>query len=773
MIITKNWINEWIDIEEKSSEEVCKTLNSIGLEVDSLTKVKIPKSVVVGYVKSCKKHPDADKLSVCEVDVGKETLQIVCGAKNVKEGQFVPVALVGCKFGEGFVIKKAKLRGVESNGMICSSTEIGLPEINDGILELDESIGELILGKELSDYKLLNDDIIEIELTANRGDCLSLYGVARDLGAAYKKELKYIEDEEKEDGSLGIGRVLSLVSKDDNYSTLLYRVFSKKSLQANLLLKLRLSFVGKKSENIFDIYKNYANHSTGVIIKFYSFNKCEIDGKCTIELKKDKHGAEYIKMGDKSSYIGFDEDESLKPDIEDELIVAEASYVPPSVISKIGKDIKVKSDDKTFYQASRGSEPNLEFGMKLLKNILDKFGELDWYNGSEVIDNRPNEKTVNIYLSKVNALIGQEFKKSDIVSILKSLGFGVEVKDEFDLISVKVPLYRHDIENEQDIVEEIVRITGIDNIKSSPMKIVESNNQNSALKNYKKRVYFREKASSSGYFEIINYLFTDSNKLKALGFDRVEKDKELLNPVTNELDALRTTLLVGLLESASRNVKYGKKSIKLFEIGTVLDSKRVESTKISFVFSGEVSRAAIRNSGKPKVVDFFTFAQSISSVIGDFEIVESKKSFEFLSPYESGEIVFNNETIGYIGRVHPKVQDVYDLPKSYICEIEFDKLQLEDKIVKPYSKYPSLERDFSFVVAKERRFAEIKKIILLVLPKEIIDFYPIDVYDMGDSLSVTVRFILQSDEKTLNDEDIEAILQVVLDKLANEGIKLR
>lgn len=775
MIITKNWLNEWIDLSDKTNEEICDTLNSIGLEVDSLKKIEIPKKVVVGFIKECKKHPDADKLSVCQVDLGKETVQIVCGAKNVKAGQFVPVATIGAVLGDDFKIKKAKLRGVESNGMICSSTEIGLPEINDGIMELDDSIGEFEIGKELCEYELLNDDIIEIELTANRGDCLSVFGVARDLGAAYEREVCYVEDMEDEDGTLGIGRVLSLSSKDGNYSSLLYKVFQKESMSEPLLLKLRTAMVDKKSDNVYDLYKNYINHSTGVIIKLYSFDLCEKDGKCKLELKKDKNGIEFIQIGDKVSYVGFDEKAELKPAKDSEIIIFEASYAHPDTISKAGKYIDNKQD-KIYYQSSRGSEPNLEFGAKLFKIIFSKFSKVKWYSGFEIIDNRAEPKIINIYISKINALIGQKVEKGTIVSILKNLGFKVEMKDEFDLMSVEIPLFRHDICNEEDITEEIVRIVGIDNISSSPLEFIEANNQNKALQNYKKRVYFRQKASSSGFFEITNYIFTDSSKLEKFGFEKTTKQKELLNPVTKELNTLRPTLFLGLLESVERNYKYGKKSIRLFEVGTVFDKDRNESVKISFMFSGETGRAAIRNSGKPNVIDFFTFAQKISSIIGQFDIEKDSDIKSYLSPFESGKVVKDGTVIGYIGRVHLDIENEYDLPKTYICEIDFDILKFEKKIVKPYSKYPSVERDFSFMIPKQMPYIEVKKIISSDLPKEVIKFYPIDKYessDLGDNISLTIRFILQSFDKTLNDDDINAITTPILNKLESSGIKLR
>lgn len=245
MIISRNWLNEWVDISNTNNETLLKTLNSIGLEVDSFNEIKIPEKIVVGYVKSKEKHENAEKLSVCQVDVGSETLQIVCGAKNVEAGQFVPVALVGAVMPSGLEIKRAKLRGVESNGMICSSTELGLVKTNDGIMPLDESIGELKLGREIREYHLLSDDIIEIELTPNRGDCLSVHGVARDLSAALDLPLKDTGKYEEAENLLGIGRILAVRTEENLQSGFQYRAFSlKEKFNENLLMKLRLAMIG-------------------------------------------------------------------------------------------------------------------------------------------------------------------------------------------------------------------------------------------------------------------------------------------------------------------------------------------------------------------------------------------------------------------------------------------------------------------------------------------------------------------------------------------------
>ena len=201
MIITKNWLLDWIEIEDISTYQLCQTLNNIGLEVDSVTSYTPPKGVVVGKVISCSKHPDADKLNVCEVDIGKQKVQIVCGAKNVVTSQYVAVAKVGTLLPGNLEIKEANLRGVNSSGMICSLSELGYPSSNDGILELDDSLGVLTIGEELATIGAFNDVVIEIGLTANRGDCLSIYGVARDLGAAFGIDLKPTPKEDEEENS--------------------------------------------------------------------------------------------------------------------------------------------------------------------------------------------------------------------------------------------------------------------------------------------------------------------------------------------------------------------------------------------------------------------------------------------------------------------------------------------------------------------------------------------------------------------------------------------
>lgn len=271
MIVTKSWLNEWIDLSNITTENLCKTLNAIGLEVDSLTSCNVPKKIIFGRVLECKKHPDADKLNICQVDIGSSVRQIVCGASNVRAGLDVVVATIGAVMPSGLVIKPVKLRGVDSEGMICSASEIGLPDFCPGIMELDSSIGSFELGKELRSNFIFSDDVIEIELTANRGDCLSIYGIARDLSAAYDRPLRNHKRDEDDDNRKGIGRLLHVNHEKDLDVSLNYRVLELKNLRLPFIIKLRLAQIGEDKETDIDALLLYTTHMSGVILKAYNY----------------------------------------------------------------------------------------------------------------------------------------------------------------------------------------------------------------------------------------------------------------------------------------------------------------------------------------------------------------------------------------------------------------------------------------------------------------------------------------------------------------------
>jgi phenylalanyl-tRNA synthetase beta chain len=775
MIVTREWLKEWIDIDGISTNELCKTLNSTGLEVDSLDEIRIPKGIKVGFVKSCKKHPDADKLNVCQVNLGEKVEQIVCGAKNVAEGQFVAVATVGTVLGKDFEIKEAKLRGVESNGMICSSTEIGMPKMNDGILVLDDSIGKLVLGKELSEYPLINDDVIDIELTANRGDCLSINGVARDLSASLNRSRTCPDFHDKSDRR-GIGRVLKLEVGDSVDASVEYKFFELKELKFPFLYAFRLACIDHQSCNEINDYLAYATHATGVLLRSYDFMKLSTpeNAEVTIALKKDEVGFDCVYCADKKlSVVGINQEKDIKAK-DGKFVIVEASYIDPDLISQQKSENKIEVDD-SFYRSSRGSEPNLRLGIEYVCGLSDD-EEFSVYSGSEKHKKEIEKKIVKIEHKFINNFIGQDVEATIIKQILEHLGFSVREDDNSFLVTI--PPYRHDVNHRQDIIEELVRIIGIDNIKAKPLNFSESIQiRNKAYKRYKKRVFIRQKAVGVGFFEAIHYFFDNKELVNEYNLEVLDEKLDIKNPITNELNTLRSTLLLHLINSASRNVKFGRKSVKLFEIGNVVDSSRKEHNRISFIFSGDIEATSVSNHGKPEQIDFYKFASLISKVVGDVELKTGEDENSLVSPYEYARVFVDGIDIGFIGRVHIKVEQKFDLPRSYICELDFNKIEYELITASSYSKFPALTRDLSLIMPKELKFSQIREYLNPVLPKEVISFAPIDIYEsdeLGENRSVTVKFDIQSFDETLKDEQITAIMDTILESLKEKfGIGLR
>lgn len=778
MIISKNWLNEYIDLSEFSGEQICNKLNSIGLEVDSHQKISIPEKIVVAKVESCKAHENSDHLHVCEVNVGKdELLQIVCGAPNVSEGQFVACALVGAVMPSGLEIKKAKLRGVESSGMLCSSSELGFPKINDGIMLLDESIGKLNLGKELREYEIFNDDIIEVELTPNRGDCLSIFGIARDLSAGFGVELRKINKKETDNQNLGIGKIFGLHTATKLKSSFLYKAIELKNpLNLDLKTNLRLALIGIESKSKIQKALDYATHETGVLFRAYDYAKfnTQADQKITFEIKELKNGACEIFLDDKSLGIaGIYQDKKTMPDDKSNLILIEASYSDPKAVSIAICDNKSMPKDELSYRATRGSEPNIEFGSNVL---FDKFfedkDEIIVYSGKQTIINEIEPKTISFNCAKTSSIIGEEIEKNDIVGILKRLGFGVSVSG--DQTIAKVPQYRHDIFGIQDVCEEIVRITGINNIKAKPLIFEETNRLNQTYFKYKNAKNLRLKAANCGFFECVHYVFDNPAQLEDLGFDLCQT--EILNPISSELSVLKPTLINHLLCSSERNHKNSKKSIKLFEYGEVFDQKGKQSSKFAFLASGLKNEPSILNSAKPEEVDFFWFANLVQSTLGKITLKQDA-SIKFLSEFEQAEIYQNSEKIGFLGRLNLGIELKRDLPKTYICELDFDKIIFKDTIVKEYSKFPSISRDLSLIVPKNLAYSQIKSCIDDLKINILKEFLPVDIYEdkkLGGSISLTLKFTFQDTQKTLQDEEIAVFVDQILDTLkANLNIGLR
>jgi len=778
MIITRSWLNNFLDLSKVSDETLYETLNAIGLEVDSITHYTVPEKVVVGKILSCEKHPDADKLNVCQIELDSGiTRQIVCGAANVLNAEYVAVATIGAKLGDDFEIKHAKLRGVESEGMVCSSSELGLPSIGDGIIILDESIGELITGKALNSYEKFADTVIEIELTANRGDCLSVHGVARDLSAALKIPMKKFDYQSQNQAKIGLGRVAKLVTEGEINASLEFTMANVGELKTSLLFTLRLAFINELTENPLTNMLKYLTHTTGVILRAYDVSDIDLESeeKLLISAKNIDNVINVSINNRVATYVGIQQEESSKATQKSTQVLFQASYVNPKLIVDVVSEQKLATDE-LYYNTSRGSEPNLCFGISYLTYLFETHYQSKLFDGTISLTREEEDKIVTVSVEDISQIIGNEIPKMEIVNILKSLNFRVQASAE-DKFGVTIPRYRHDIENIQDIAEEIVRIIGIDNIEAKALKFFEKNRYNKTLVKYQAKKELRSRAVATGFDESVSYAFTDKTLLQKYHFPKVNDTLDVINPITADFNTLRTTMVINLLQAANRNVNYSKKSTALFEIGTVFNENREEKEVLTLIYTGQKESENVSNAGKPSNIDFESFVKKIASIIGNFELRISLETNHVIHPYQSADIIINNRICGYLTKVHPTVSEDFDLKETFIAEIEFAALIPEHINANAISKFQGVYKDLSFVINKTTPYNQVSSTIKALGLPLLKEFYAVDVYEdetLGEEKSLSLRLFIQSENNTLQDEEIETTVNGIIKELENQyGAKLR
>ncbi|GAA9098709.1 phenylalanine--tRNA ligase subunit beta [Helicobacter pylori] len=757
MKLSVNDLNVFVDTP-KDIAKLCEDLSRLGLEVESSIPCIAPKNVVVGKVLEKAPHKNAEKLSVCQVGVGKEVLQIVCGAKNVAPNQFVPVALNGALIGST-TIAKTDLRGVESYGMICSSNELGFPKINDGILELDESVGELVLGKGLNEYAPFNTHVLEISLTPNRGDCLSVLGIAREISAFYHtplKPIKALNFTPKSD-------LITLCVGENIESHLAYYLICNHSLKTPLNVKLSLAHNNALSENDLNNFIEFSMHFSGVVMNAYSLDATPID----LSVKNDENNLEsvYINHQKRSTIAIKHQDQK---DLSEYLLL-EASYTDPISLSlKLHalKDKTLQKDNTLIYRSARGSNPNLSDGLNFLSAHL-KATILE----SKQTKHASKDRTLKFKLEDITEILGLAIEEETIQGILKNLGFKVSIKvsnSKPQILEVVAPNFRHDIKTIQDIAEEILRFVGIDHLISKPLDSVSNKKSNPHYDTHRFFENLKHKALACGFKEVIHYVFYSKEKQQKLGFEVLEDPLELQNPITTELNTLRTSLVCGLLDASLRNKNLGFKSIALYEKGSVYNSKREEIQKLGFLASGLQKKESYPDA-KGKAWDFYSFAECVSKVIGDFSLEKLTTQAPINHPYQSAKIIQNHEIIGVIAKIHPKVIRELDLFESYYAEIDASKLKRPAMLLKPFSIYPSSVRDLTLIIDENTAFSKIKKALKDAQIPNLSEILPLDIFKESDNaIALSVRCVIHSLEKTLNDEEVNSAVQKALEILEKE-----
>ena len=786
MKLSTNFVKEYVDIDV-DLKTLAEDMTGVGNEYDSAEKLINATNLVVGEVIECEMHPDSDHLHVCKVNVGNEVLQIVCGAPNVRKGLKVIVALVGAELPGDFKIKAGKIRGVESNGMLCSIAELGLdskflkPEDKEGIHELPETA---VPGEDPIKLIGMDDGVIDFELTANRGDLLSILGMAYEIGAIYDKKVKDIDlsyNQSNED----INNSFKVNVKTDNCSIFLAkRVENVVIKESPTFIKNRLIASGiRPINNVVDI-SNYVMLEVGQPLHYYdadTLNGClevrmaeENEKLTTLDDIERTLSSEDIVISDGKKAIGLagvmgGADTEITENTKN--IMIESAIFDNVKIRKTSKEI-LRSEASNRFE--KGLDPNRTYmAIERSCHLLEKYADAKIVGGLVKYDTTSLEDTkIDVSLEKVNRVLGTTISKEDVLDVFRKLAFGCEVNG--DKITVSVPKRRIDISIEEDLIEEVGRIYGVNNIEGKlPSLPLKQGSYNKTLRN------IRNKMIDLGLNETLSYILVNDKEATKYTTDNVEIVK-LLDPMTEERNTLRYSMIPSLVKIYEYNKARNQKDVSIFEIGKGFYKKNEqygENLKLCALMTGERYLAV-----KSKQVDFYDIKGVAEELLdylsygGRYSFVVKDELPQEFHPYQTAQISVNNDIVGIIGKLHPNCTK----DNVYVLEINLDKL-LEKKTgkmkYKEISKFPSVKKDLAVVIDKDITSEEIAKQIKKLAGNLLLGSKIFDVYT-GENIEENKKSIAYSLEfgaadRTLTDDEINAILEKIIAGLEKQGAIIR
>ena len=797
MLVSYNWLKQYTNVEDNASA-LAEKITRGGIEVEGVEYLAEEISgVVVGYVESKEKHPDAEKLNVCQVNVGEEeNLQIVCGAPNVDAGQYVIVATVGAKL-PGIKIKKAKLRGVESQGMICSLAELGLSKsvvpknYQEGIYVFET---EQELGSDVVEVLGLNDYILDLSITPNRADALSMRGLTYELGALYNNKVDFKDVEKEEDYE---ATSLQVAIESDSCRNYVGQVVKNVEVKSSpLWLQTRLMNSGiRPINNIVDI-------TNFVLLEFgqpmHAFDKDLVGDKIVVRDAKEGEVLEtldgeerklqttnlVITDGTRAIALGgVMGGKNTEVSEETKNIILESAYFNPTSVRRTSAAHGLRSDSSARFE--KGIDPNMQ--KAALARAVELILELcpnAVVESSVGVVNKVDDKVVEITTSYINNYLGIILSTEEIVAILEGLSFKVEASGE-DLV-VKVPTRRPDISIKQDLVEEVIRIYGYDNLASTLPKF--SKTTKGGL-TYSQRMVrdLRAVYASLGFNDTINYSLVSEEEATQYTLEDHHKVR-LLMPMTETHSTLRQSLIPGLLNTVQYNVARKQKDLKLLEIGRVFfgsgddNIQPKETVYLSAALTGE--ERSTKWLKESSTLDFFAakgYLEVVFERLGLEEKVTYKKStLEGMHPGRFAEVYLGEKRIGFIGEVHPQVADKLGLNTTYVFEINLDEVISEGKVKPKYeevTKYPEITRDIAMLVDVKDEYQNIYNVVESVNSKLITKVELFDLYVGAEllvgkkSLALTITY--SDKQKTLTDEEVTAVHDKVLSALTEYGAIIR
>ena len=814
MKISLNWLKEYVNLPpEVTPQQLAEKLTFAGLEVEAVTSLaKGFDKVVVGQILERKQHPNADRLSLTVIDVGgKEKLEIVCGAQNIKAGQKIPVAMVGAVIPNGLEIKPAKIRNVPSQGMLCSLDELLLPkewQKEDGIFLLKE---DAKLGTPMAEYLGLNDTILEISVTPNRGDALSHFGVARDVAALFGVTAKLPEPKVAEKaGGLSV-KVESLVPADVCPAYHGRLVEGVKIGPSPEWLRKKLESVGLRSINnvvdvtafvmlemgqplhAFDAQKLGAKDiqvsvreaKKGEVFHTLSDKKVELlEGDLLIAAGAERKGVALAGvMGGQNSEVG---DGTTS-------IFLESAEFHPVRVRKTGRRLNLLTD--AGYRFERGVDSGrIAWALDRATDLVVQVAGGTARKAVSLPEAKEVPVQLRVSLADIEKTLGKSPDQQKVIQIFRGLGISAEMAaGEQGVVRVTVPRWRKDIKRTIDLVEEVARIWGYENVQSElPLGGLSA----SETKDSRRRSYFqvrrvRRHLASLGFFEALNYGFTSPEQLaKVHSPEELARVVAVANPVTTDFSVMKPSLVGGLLENLRFNFAHRHKDLRLFELRRIFhkSEKPGSDAKIDTGVDEKIQLALVVTGaevdefwqGKPQGVDFYSLKGAMESIfemlgIGGMQF-EAGTKLSFLHPGQSASIVQGKKEVGAIGRLHPAVEKNFELDQDvFFAQLDLDALVSDERShrsFKMFSNFPLVERDFSAEVSEAVTAQMIRNLVTKVSRPLIKDFHFFDVYKgsriTAGNVSYAFRVVLGADDHTLTDAEISSVQEKIMSELQKE-----
>ncbi|EMB4133657.1 TPA: phenylalanine--tRNA ligase subunit beta [Staphylococcus aureus] len=800
MLISNEWLKEYVTIDDSVSD-LAERITRTGIEVDDLIDyTKDIKNLVVGFVKSKEKHPDADKLNVCQVDIGEdEPVQIVCGAPNVDAGQYVIVAKVGGRLPGGIKIKRAKLRGERSEGMICSLQEIGISSnyipksFESGIYVFSES---QVPGTDALQALYLDDQVMEFDLTPNRADALSMIGTAYEVAALYNTKMTKPETTSNELELSANDELTVTIENEDKVPYYSARVVHDVTIEPSpIWMQARLIKAGiRPINNVVDI-SNY------VLLEY---------GQPLHMFDQDAIGSQQIVVrqaneGEKMTTLDDTERELLTSDI-----VITNGQTPIALAGVMGGDFsEVKEqtsniviegaifDPVSIRHTSRRLNLRSESSSRFEKGIATEFVDeavdracylLQTYANGKVLKDRVSSGELGAFITpiditadKINRTIGFDLSQNDIVTIFNQLGFDTEIND--DVITVLVPSRRKDITIKEDLIEEVARIYGYDDIPSTLPVFDKVTSGQLTDRQYKTRMV-KEVLEGAGLDQAITYSLVSKEDATAFSMQQ-RQTIDLLMPMSEAHASLRQSLLPHLIEAASYNVARKNKDVKLFEIGNVFfaNGEGELPDQVEYL-SGILTGDYVVNQwqGKKETVDFY-LAKGVVDRVSEklnLEFSYRRADIDGLHPGRTAEILLENKVVGFIGELHPTLAADNDLKRTYVFELNFDALMAVSVgyiNYQPIPRFPGMSRDIALEVDQNIPAADLLSTIHAHGGNTLKDTLVFDVYQ-GEHLekgkkSIAIRLNYLDTEETLTDERVSKVQAEIEAALIEQGAVIR